>query len=212
MCKGKGYIENYIQYFGETRMICSECNGQQYISDVLQIKYKGKNIKQVLDMSFSEALSFFMDNSFIYDKVKLVCDLGLGYMSLGQPLSTVSGGEAQRLKLAREMSKYKNQKNLLYLFDEPTIGLHSKDVMCVLNVMKRIVQSGNTVVMVEHNPEMILNSDYIIEMGLGAGKHGGRIMFCGSPYKLVRCKGLKTADYLREYLNPLQSTDSIVLE
>ena len=115
-------------------------------------------------------------------------------------------------KLAREMSKYKNQKHLLYLFDEPTIGLHSQDVMYVLNVMKRIVQSGNTVVMVEHNPEMILNSDYVIEMGPGAGKHGGRIMFCGSPYKLVRCKGLKTTDYLREYLEPPQSVDSIVPE
>lgn len=203
MCRGKGYIDNYIQYFGETKIICSECNGQQYIGDVLQVKYKDKNIKQVLDMSFSEALSFFTDNAFIYDKVKLVCDLGLGYMKLGQQLSTVSGGEAQRLKLAREMSKYKNKKNLLYIFDEPTIGLHSNDVICILNVMKRIVENGNTVVMVEHNPEMILNSDYIIDMGPGAGRHGGNVMFCGSPYKLLRCKGIKTADYLRAYLGHL---------
>lgn len=200
VCKGKGYIENYIQYFGETKIICTACNGQQYTDDVLQVRYCGKNMKQVLDMTFTEALVFFKDQAAIYDKVKLVCDLGLGYMQLGQSLSTVSGGEAQRLKLAREMSRYKNRKNLIYIFDEPTIGLHSKDVTRILQVMKRIVTNQNTVVLIEHNPDMILNSDYIIDMGPGAGRYGGEIMFCGTPLQLLEQAHSKTADYLRDYV------------
>ncbi len=202
MCRGKGYLENYIQYFGETRILCPECNGQQYIDEVLQIKYRDRNIKQVLDMPFRESLDFFADSPFLYERIRLVCDLGLGYMQLGQPLSTVSGGEAQRLKLVREMGKYRNRKNLLYLFDEPTVGLHSQDVLRVLHVMKRIVESGNTVVMVEHDPEMILGSDHVIDMGPGAGRHGGRVMFCGSPFDLLKHRGSKTADYLRSRLAP----------
>ena len=200
VCRGKGYLGNYIQYFGETRIVCPECNGQQYIDEVLQIKHKGRNIKQILDMPFQEALDFFADRPFLCERIRLVCDLGLGYMQLGQPLSTVSGGEAQRLKLAREMGKYRNRKNLLYLFDEPTVGLHSQDVLRVLEVMERIVESGNTVVMVEHDPEMILRSDYVIDMGPGAGRHGGKVIFHGAPCDLLRHRESKTADYLRSRL------------
>lgn len=199
VCKGKGYIENYIQYFGETRIVCSECNGQQYIDDVLQVRYCGKNMKQVLDMTFAEALKFFEPHKNIRDKIKLVCDLGLGYMQLGQPLSTISGGEAQRMKLAREMSKYKNKRNLLYIFDEPTIGLHSKDIERIIEIMRRLVENQNTVVLVEHNPDMILNADYVIDLGPGGGKRGGEVMFTGTPLKLLREGNSKTADYLRNY-------------
>lgn len=202
VCRGKGYLGHYIQYFGETRILCPECNGQQYMDEVLQIKYRDRNIKQVLDMPFQEALDFFADRPFLYERIQLVCDLGLGYMQLGQPLSTVSGGEAQRLKLVREMSKYRHRKNLLYLFDEPTIGLHSRDVLRVLHVMRQIVERGNTVVMVEHDPEMILRSDHVIDMGPGAGRHGGKVMFCGSPCDLLKHRESKTADYLRSRLVP----------
>lgn len=151
-------------------------------------------------MPFQEALDFFADRPFLCERIRLVCDLGLGYMQLGQPLSTVSGGEAQRLKLAREMGKYRNRKNLLYLFDEPTVGLHSQDVLRVLEVMERIVESGNTVVMVEHDPEMILRSDYVIDMGPGAGRHGGKVIFHGAPCDLLRHRESKTADSLRSRL------------
>ena len=171
------------------------------IDDVLKVKYQNKNIKEVLDMSFSKALNFFKDNKNIYEKVSLVCDLGLGYMQLGQQLSTVSGGEAQRLKLAREMSKYKNKKNLLYLFDEPTVGLHSKDVLRIIDIMKRITSQNNTVVVVEHNPDMMLTADYIIDMGPGAGRHGGTVVFSGTPKELIDNAQTKTADYLRNYVN-----------
>lgn len=200
VCKGKGYRENYIPYFGETKIVCGECKGQRYMEDVLQVKYRGKNIKQVLDMSFGEALVFFEKQPFLYEKIKLVCDLGLDYMQLGQQLSTVSGGEAQRLKLAREMSKYKNRGNLLYIFDEPTVGLHFDDITKIIEVMKRIVADKNTVVMVEHNPDMILNSDYVIDMGPNAGRHGGEVMFCGTPAELLNHTSSKTAEYLREYV------------
>lgn len=199
-CKGKGYTEDYIQYFGKVKDLCSECNGQQYIDDVLQVKYRNKNIKQVLDMTFSEALHFFEEHEHIYNKVKLICDLGLCYIQLGQPLNTVSGGEAQRMKLAREMSRYKNKKNLLYIFDEPTIGLHSEDIKYILKVMKKIISYKNTVVVVEHNPDVILNSDYIIDMGPGAGKYGGSVMFTGTPSELLAEGISRTADYLRDYV------------
>lgn len=202
VCRGKGYLGNYIQYFGETRVVCPECNGRQYIDEALQIKYKDRNIKQILDMPFREALDFFADRPFLYERIRLVCDLGLGYMQLGQPLSTVSGGEAQRLKLVREMGKYRNRKNLLYLFDEPTVGLHSQDIRRVLDVMKKIVEGGNTVVMVEHDAEMILRSDHVIDMGPGAGRHGGRVMFYGSPFDLLKHRESKTTDYLRSRLEP----------
>lgn len=198
-CKGKGYIEKYIQYFGETKIECSECNGQQYIDEVLAIKYQGKNIKQVLDMTFTQALAFFKDEPKIYDKLSLVCDLGLGYMQLGQPLGTLSGGEIQRIKLAKEMTRYKNKKNLLYIFDEPTIGLHTKDVNRIINIMKRIINEKNTIVLVEHNPDMILNADYLIDLGPGAGKFGGEVVFSGTPSQMLATSHTKTAQYLRSY-------------
>lgn len=199
-CRGKGYIEKYIQYFGEARTVCSECNGQQYIDEVLAVKYHGRSIKEVLDMTFQEALCFFEDCKEIFGKVKLVCDLGLGYMQMGQPLCTLSGGEAQRMKLAREMTKYKNKKNLFYIFDEPTIGLHSKDVGMLGEVIRTIIEGGNTVLLVEHNPDMILSADYIIDMGPGGGKYGGEVMFAGTLSQMLEHATSKTAQYLRKYL------------
>lgn len=198
-CKGKGYVEKYIQYFGEMRSVCSECNGRQYREDVLLVKFQGKNIRQVLDLTFEEAFHFFKDYKNIFDRVELACNLGLGYMKLGQPLSTLSGGEAQRIKLAKEMTRYKNRKNMLYIFDEPTVGLHAKDISRIIAVMQRIVDNGNTVVLVEHNPALILNADYIIDLGPGGGKHGGELMFTGTPFQMLRQAHSKTADYLRHY-------------
>lgn len=199
-CKGKGYIENYIQYFGITKTICKECDGNQYIDEVLQVTYHGKNIKQVLEMTFEDAESFFFEEKKIHEKVRLACELGLGYLKLGQPLNTVSGGEAQRLKLIKEMGKNRGRKNLIYLFDEPTIGLHSKDIEYILTVLRRIVAVGNSVLVVEHNPDLILNSDYIIDLGPGSGKRGGEVMFCGTPEELLKNGVSETAIYLRKYV------------
>lgn len=201
-CKGRGYLEKYIQYFGEARTVCPECNGAQYIEEVLAVKYHGKNIKQVLDMTFSEASGFFGHEKSICEKTMLVCDLGLGYMQLGQPFQTLSGGEAKRMKLAKEMTRYRNKKNLLYIFDEPTVGLHTKDVERLLAVMRRIIEAGNTVVVVEHNPDMIRNADYIIDLGPDAGRHGGEIVFTGTPAQLLANARTKTSEYLRRCFLP----------
>lgn len=199
-CRGKGYIEKYIQYFGETRTICTECRGQQYIEEVLSIKYHSKNIKQVLDMTFEDAFYFFQDTGRLSDKIELILSLGLGYVQLGQPLNTLSGGEVQRMKLAREMSRCRSKKNLIYLFDEPTVGLHKSDTSRILAVMRRITEAGNTVVLSEHNPEIILNSDHIIDLGPGAGRHGGEVVFAGTPARMLAEADTKTADYLRACL------------
>lgn len=199
-CKGKGYLEQYIPYLGETKMICEECKGQQYAEEVLEVKYHGRNIKQVLDMTFSEALVFFADQPKIREKVELVCDLGLGYMQLGQPFSTLSGGEAQRMKLVKAMTRCRQKKDALFIFDEPSIGLHVKDIERLLEVMRRIVKAGNTVVTVEHHPDVILGADYLIDLGPGGGRHGGEVLFTGTPHKMLTVGESKTADYLREYV------------
>lgn len=181
-------------------MTCPECGGQQYIEEVLYIKYRGKNIKEVLDMTFEEARDFFSGNHTIYQKCSLACELGLGYMQLGQSLNTLSGGEAKRIKLAKEMTRYKNKKNLLYIFDEPTVGLHKIDIDRILTVIQRIVKENNTVIVVEHNPDIILNSDYIIDLGPGAGSAGGEVVFAGTPLLMLTEGGTKTAEYLKKYI------------
>lgn len=201
VCKGKGYIEKYIKYFGMARTVCSECSGAQYTEDVLAVTYHGKNIKQVLDMTFDKAAEFFKHENNIYEKIRLVCDLGLGYMQLGQPFQTLSGGEAKRMKLAKEMTRYRNKKNLLYIFDEPTVGLSTKDIERILAILRRIIEAQNTVVVVEHNPDIILNADHIIDLGPDAGKHGGEIVFTGTPARMLANAKTKTADYLRKYIN-----------
>lgn len=198
-CKGKGYLDKHVHYFGDLQMLCPLCEGNRYINDVLEVTYKGKNIAQVLQMDIESACTFFEEHSYIHNKLNYMLDLGLGYMSLGQPVNTVSNGEAQRLRLAKELSRNKRKKNLLYILDEPTAGLHAKDVKKILNVIRDIVDKGNTVVVIEHNPEVIINSDYVIDMGPGAGKEGGRIVFTGTPSELLQFNASKTSDYLKRY-------------
>lgn len=199
-CRGRGYLEHVIPYLGGVRTVCPTCRGQQYLDEVLEVKYQGKNIKQVMDMTFQEAASFFEKEKKIYDKVRLACDLGLGYMRLDQPMNTLSGGEIRRMKFVKEMTRYQNKKGLLYLFDEPSVGLHVKDVKKLMEVMRQVVREGNTVVLVEHHPDMILRADYIIDLGPGAGKDGGKVMFAGQPFLLLKQTASKTAQYLRSYV------------
>lgn len=132
------------------------------------------------------------------DRLQLSCDLGLGYMQLGQPMNTLSGGEIQRIKLVREMTRCRGKKDLLYIFDEPTIGLHKLDIAKILSVMQHIVKQKNTIVLVEHHPDMILNSDYIIDLGPGGGRYGGEIVFEGTPSRMLLEGKTKTANYLRQ--------------
>lgn len=154
-------------------------------------------------MSFAESVKFFDGNKNIPQKLQLSCDLDLGYIQIGQPMNTLSGGEIQRIKLVREMTRCRGKKDLLYIFDEPTIGLHKLDIAKILSVMQRVIKDQNTIVLVEHHPDMILNSDYIIDLGPGGGRHDGEIVFEGTPSQMLSEGKTKTANYLREYLQTI---------
>lgn len=199
-CKGKGYLDSHIHYLGDLHMECPICKGDRYNSETLEVLYKDKNIAQVLNMNFEEALSFFEDQSYIRDKLKYLCDLGLGYMKLGQQINTISGGEAQRLRLAKEISKIRGKKNMLYIMDEPTTGLHAKDIERLLGSIRTIIDKGNSVIVIEHNPEVILSSDYIIDMGPEAGKNGGQVVTAGTLGEILKCGESRTVQYLNEYM------------
>lgn len=196
-CKGAGTLDTHIQYLGDLNIICPVCEGARYKDDVLSVKYKGKNISEVLKLTIESALAFFSDQPYIYNKLKCVDKLGLGYMTLGQSISTISGGEAQRLRLAKELSKIRRQKNMLYILDEPTTGLHAKDIKILLLFLQKIVANGNTVLLIEHNPDVIFNADYIIDMGPGAGKNGGTVVAVGNAAKIIECADSVTGEYLK---------------
>ena len=198
-CKGAGTLDTHIQYLGDLNVICPLCEGARYKDEVLAVKYKGKNISEVLKLTIETALTFFSDQQYIYNKLKCVDELGLGYMTLGQSISTISGGEAQRLRLAKELSKIRRQKNMLYILDEPTTGLHAKDIKTLLLFLQKIVANGNTVLLIEHNPDVILNADYIIDIGPGAGKNGGTVVVAGGVSDIVKCNDSVTGQYLKKY-------------
>lgn len=199
-CKGMGYLDTHIHYLGDLKTICPVCRGERYISQILKVFYQGKNIKQVLDLDFQTALSFFENDAYIHHKIGYVCDLGLGYMTLGQPIKTISGGEAQRLCLAKEISKIRGKKNMLYIMDEPTTGLHVKDIERLLVAIRNLIDQGNSVVIIEHNPDVIKDADYIIDIGPGAGKDGGEVVVAGDLWKVINCSESKTGQYLKRCL------------
>ncbi|MGL4346204.1 MAG: excinuclease ABC subunit UvrA [Cellulosilyticaceae bacterium] len=199
-CKGKGYTESYVHYFGDLKACCPQCNGKRYTDEVLEIKYNGKNISEVLAMDVDSAYDFFSQIPSIEIKLGYMRDLGLDYMSLGQPINTVSSGEAQRLRLAKELSRNRSKKGILYILDEPTAGLHLKDVDKVIKVLREIVGKGNSVIIIEHNPNVIIQSDYIIDMGPDAGESGGQVIYQGDVEGLLATADSKTAQYLKTFL------------
>jgi len=176
------------------------CKGQRFNRETLDIKYKSKNIAQVLDMTVEEALGFFAAIPTIQRKLQTLHDVGLGYIKLGQSASTLSGGEAQRVKLAKELST-KSTGRTIYLLDEPTTGLHFDDVKKLLNVLDRLVNTGNTVLVIEHNLEVIKSADYIIDLGPEGGEEGGRIVAKGTPEEIAHNKNSFTGKYLKKVLN-----------
>ena len=198
-CRGFGYIKVSMSFLPDVYIKCEVCNGTRFNADTLQINYKGKNIAQVLDMTFEEAMQFFSSIPQLKKRISLVCDVGLGYLRLGQPSPTLSGGEAQRIKLVKELSKSSNE-HTLYVLDEPTTGLHIADIKKLLETLQRIVEKGNTVIVIEHNLEVIKEADYIIDLGPEGGEKGGSIVATGSPAEFLKLKNSYTADALREYL------------
>ncbi|QAA31001.1 ATP-binding cassette domain-containing protein [Clostridium manihotivorum] len=193
-CKGLGITYTDLAFMDPIAMICDECNGNRYTGDVLEYRLRGKNIGEVLKMTVSEALEFFQEKE-ILKVLKRLSDVGITYISLGQPLNALSGGELQRLKLATELDNNGN----IYILDEPSTGLHMADIKNLLEVMNRLVEQNSTLIVIEHNLDIICQADYVIDLGPYAGQNGGRVMFAGLPKDLVKCKKSITGAYLKKY-------------
>lgn len=198
-CQGGGIKKIEMYFLPDVYIPCEVCKGQRFNRETLDIKYKSKNIAQVLDMTVEEALEFFIAIPIIKRKLQTLYDVGLGYIKLGQSATTLSGGEAQRIKLAKELST-KSTGRTIYLLDEPTTGLHFDDVKKLLNVMGRLVEAGNTVLVIEHNLEVIKSADYIIDLGPGGGEEGGRVIARGTPEEIAHNKNSFTGEYLKKVL------------
>ncbi len=193
--KSDATLEPFLDVF----VVCEVCNGKRYNSETLEVRFKGKNIAEVLDMTVESALEFFEPIPPIHDKLQTLHDVGLGYIHLGQPAPTLSGGESQRVKLATELSKRQTGKTI-YILDEPTTGLHFADIQKLLEVLARLVDKGNTVIVIEHNLDVIKNADYIIDLGPEGGSGGGNFIARGTPIQIAKVKASYTGQFLREIL------------
>lgn len=199
-CKGEGEIIVEMQFLADVRLVCEECNGQRFKREILDVQYKGKNIYEILCLTVEEALEFFAEEKDIIKKLQPLYDVGLGYISLGQSSNTLSGGEAQRVKLASFLTLERAKEHILFIFDEPTTGLHFHDILKLLDAMNALVEKGHSVLVVEHNMEVIKNADWVIDLGPGGGKHGGRLVHQGTPEGLAEVEESHTGRYLREKL------------
>ena len=200
-CKGDGIIKIEMNFLPDVYVPCEVCHGTRYNSETLEVEYKDKNIADILNMTVSEALTFFEPIPKIKRKLQTIVDVGLGYVKLGQPATTLSGGEAQRMKLASELHKKSNGKTF-YILDEPTTGLHSEDIKRLLEVLQRLVDKGNTVLVIEHNLDVIKTADYLIDLGPEGGDGGGQIVTTGTPEEVIKVNDSYTGKYLKEVLVP----------
>ena len=202
-CAGDGIIKIEMNFLPDIYVPCEVCDGKRYNRETLDIRYKGKNIYEVLDMTVEEALDFFKHIPTIHRKIQTMYDVGLSYVKLGQPSTELSGGEAQRIKLATELSRRSTGKTI-YILDEPTTGLHFADVHKLVGILKRLTDGGNTVVVIEHNLDVIKTADYIIDMGPEGGDAGGTVIAKGTPEQVAKCEN----SYTGHYLNKLFSENS----
>ena len=198
-CQGDGILKIEMHFLPDIFVPCEVCKGQRYNRETLEIKYKGKTIHDVLEMTVEEGMLFFENVPKIHRKLKTLCDVGLGYIKIGQPATTLSGGEAQRVKLATELSKRPTGKTI-YILDEPTTGLHTADVHKLIEVLQKLVDNSNTVLVIEHNLDVIKTADYIIDLGPNGGDNGGQIVACGTPEQIADCPESFTGMYLKKYL------------
>ncbi|MCF7931354.1 MAG: ATP-binding cassette domain-containing protein, partial [Acholeplasmataceae bacterium] len=198
-CGGDGLKKISMHFLPDVYVPCEVCHGQRYNHETLQIKYKGKHIADVLDMTIDEALGFFENHPKIHQKLQTIHDVGLDYITLGQSATTLSGGEAQRVKLASELYR-KITNSSIYILDEPTTGLHTDDVKRLLKVLHRIVDEGATMVVIEHNLDIIKNADHIIDLGPEGGDAGGEIVAMGTPEQVAKVKESYTGQYLKKVL------------
>jgi excinuclease ABC subunit A len=201
-CRGDGIIKIEMHFLPDVYVPCEVCHGKRYNRETLEVKYKDKSISDVLEMTAEAASQFFENHPKIHRKLKTIVDVGLGYVTLGQPATTLSGGEAQRVKLASELHKRSNGKSF-YILDEPTTGLHADDISRLLLVLQRLVDNGDTVLTIEHNLDVIKTADYIIDLGPEGGDQGGTILATGTPEDIANVKG----SYTGKYLGPILERD-----
>jgi excinuclease ABC subunit A len=199
-CQGEGTVRIEMQFMADIFLTCENCNGHRFKSEILEVKYKDKNISDVLDMTVDDAIEFFHENKSIVNKLKPLQDVGLGYIGLGQSSNTLSGGEAQRVKLASFLDKGtgKGGDRILFIFDEPTTGLHFHDIKKLLAAMNALINKGHTIVIIEHNMEVIKSADWIIDLGPEGGDLGGNIVFAGIPEDMIKIENSHTAQYLKQ--------------
>ena len=199
-CQGEGVIATKLYFMPDVEVVCGACKGQRFNAETLEVTHKGKNIADVLDMSIEEGVAFFEDRPGIGRKVKVLDDLGLGYLTLGQSATTLSGGEAQRIKLATELSKLQRRGHVLYILDEPTTGLHLADISKLLDCLHRLVDAGHTVLVIEHHLDVIKTADHVIDLGPEGGRGGGEVVAVGTPEQVAACPESHTGRYLRAHL------------
>jgi excinuclease ABC subunit A len=197
-----------MNFLPDVYVECETCQGKRFNRETLEIRYKGKSISDVLNMSINEACAFFEAIPKIYRKIKMIQDVGLGYITLGQSSTTLSGGEAQRIKLASELSK-KDTGNTFYILDEPTTGLHFEDIRVLLEVLTILVEKGNTVLIIEHNLDVVKQADYIIDIGPEGGRYGGELIFQGTPEEIIKNENSHTARFLKKEFDA-QLTQNLV--
>lgn len=208
VCKGNGYQKIEMHFLPDVRELCEACQGRRFTEETCEVRYKGLSIADVLDMPVAEALGVFSAHPRIQEALALMCDVGLGYLRLGQQSPTLSGGEAQRIKLVSEWLKNRSDRTGLYILDEPTIGLHSHDVLNLIHVLQRLVDAGHSVLVIEHNLDVIAEADHIIDLGPGGGIDGGSVVALGTPNQLARMKKSRTGVCLREHLDRSGGSDS----
>jgi excinuclease ABC subunit A len=199
-CQGDGIIKIEMHFLPDVYVICDVCHGNRYNRETLEIRYKGRNIKEILEMTVNQATDFFSRITKIRAKLQTLVDVGLGYIQVGQPATTLSGGEAQRVKLSRELSK-KGSGKTIYILDEPTTGLHVDDIRKLLEVLNQLVETGNTVIVIEHNMDVIKTADHIIDLGPEGGDEGGYVIGCGSPEEITAISDSYTGQYLARILD-----------
>jgi excinuclease ABC subunit A len=202
-CKGEGEVTVEMQFMADVKLTCETCDGKRFKREVLEVRFAEKNIYDILSLSVDEALSFFTQHNEnkVANKIKALADVGMGYVALGQSSSTLSGGEAQRIKLASYLTKGSQKDNILFLFDEPTTGLHFHDIKKLLKSFDALIEIGHSIVVIEHNLELIKSADYIIDLGPEGGQKGGQIMSYGTPEDLINNKTSTTGVYLKKVLN-----------
>jgi excinuclease ABC subunit A len=199
-CGGEGTITTHLSFMPDVEVPCEACKGARYNADTLDITYSGKNIAEILDMSIEEGVSFFEDQPAIARRLDVLNQLGMGYLTLGQSSTTLSGGEAQRIKLSNELSKLKRGGRILYILDEPTTGLHIADIQRLLECLNRLVDAGHTVVVIEHHMDVIKTADWVIDLGPEGGHQGGEVIACGTPEEIAAHPRSHTGRFLKQHL------------